>query len=203
MISKLNKQPKYKYGFDISWSRIKECNNFLNEDNLLDNTFTFVGDIFSIPLKNNSIDIVYTAHALEPNGGNEKKLLKELYRVTSKYLILFEPSYEFANDEQRKRMDYYGYIKNLSVEAKILGYNIVEHRLLTFSLNMQNPTAVIVIEKNVNTIKENPLCDPLSKGELIKGETSYFSKDSLLAYPIIEKIACLNIENGILATKYL
>lgn len=203
VMNRLSIKPQYKYGFDISWSRIKECNLFLEELNVIDHTFIFVGDIFNIPLKNNSVDIVYTAHALEPNGGKEKELLAELYRVASKYIIMFEPGYEFANEEQKNRMEYYGYVKNLAEKARELNYNVIEHRLLNNSLNEKNPTAITVIQKNVDTIEGIVLCDPLSKGELIKGESSYFSEDCLLAYPIIEGIPCLNIENGVLATKYV
>lgn len=195
--------PRCKYGFDIAWSRIKECNSFLENRWGVANTFTFVGDIFYIPFRDSSIDIVYTAHALEPNGGREKELLKELYRIASKYVILFEPAYEFADAEQKQRMDYYGYVKFLAQSAKELGYNVIEHCRLETSLNAKNPTALTVIDKGVETMEGEVLCDPLSKGELIKGKSSYFSKDSLLAYPVVEGIPCLNIENGILATKYV
>ena len=47
-----------------------------------------VGNIDSCPLSDDSIDLVYTIHALEPNGGNELNLLKELIRITRKYLFI-------------------------------------------------------------------------------------------------------------------
>ena len=34
-------------------------------------------------------DVVFTNHALEPNGGNEEIILKELLRIANKYVILF------------------------------------------------------------------------------------------------------------------
>ena len=51
-----------------------------------------------------SVDVVYTAHSLEPNGGRELEAVKELLRITSKRLILIEPSYELADKECKIRM---------------------------------------------------------------------------------------------------
>lgn len=84
------------YGFDISWSRIKYAENFaLNYPEI--SVKFFIADLFSIPLKDDSIDVVYTCHSIEPNGGKEESILKELYRISGKYLILLEPAYELAN----------------------------------------------------------------------------------------------------------
>jgi ubiquinone/menaquinone biosynthesis C-methylase UbiE/uncharacterized protein YbaR (Trm112 family) len=197
----LDKKPECVYGFDISWSRIKEGNRYLDKKGV-SNRFLFVGDMYSIPLKDNAVDIVYTIHAMEPNGGGERHLLKELYRVTKKYLILYEPSSEFANEEQKKYMEKHGYIKNLLQEAKDLGFSVVEHQLLEVQANELNPTAVLVIEKGADETEGEILCDPIGKGRLIKGKSSYFSKEGLLAYPIVEDIPCLMPDNGILAIKW-
>jgi ubiquinone/menaquinone biosynthesis C-methylase UbiE len=53
---------------------------YLNSLNIK-NWFASTGNIFSLPFLHNSIDIVYTSHSIEPNGGKENLLLKELYRV--------------------------------------------------------------------------------------------------------------------------
>ena len=205
IMKRLKLQPEYSYGFDISWSRIKECHRFLREIEEAEyKKCLFVGDMMSIPLKDCSIDIVYTAHALEPNSGRERELLKELYRVAGQYVILFEPSYELADAEQKKHMEHHGYIRGLLAEAESLGYQVVEHRILDFARHEINPSSVMVIYKGAETVRyDDVLCDPVSKGELVHGKSSYFSKDCLVAYPIIEDIPCLNITNAVLATKYL
>ena len=63
-----------KFGFDISWSRtryaVQNSHAANNEINL------FVADLFDIPLPDNSIDIVYSSHSLEPNGSKGKRRLK-------------------------------------------------------------------------------------------------------------------------------
>lgn len=146
LFKKVEKELSKWYGFDISWSRIKYANKFLKETGI-NNVCLFTGDLFSTPLKDNSIDIVYTAHSIEPNGGKEKEALEELYRITNKYLILLEPSYEFACEEGRRRMEYHGYVKNLYSTAKENGYDIIEHRLFDVSANPLNPTGLIIIRK--------------------------------------------------------
>ncbi|AWI03679.1 methyltransferase domain-containing protein [Clostridium drakei] len=198
----LKKMPQRCYGFDLSWSRIKYARNFLKKLKIND-VKLFTADLFSTPLKDNSIDIVYTSHSIEPNGGREKDALVELYRITNKYLILIEPAYEFASDKAKERMIKCGYITRLYSTAKGLGYNIVEHRLLETSLNPLNPTGVIIIKKESNLKTSNPLCCPVTKSNIIQKDNAYYSKDSLLAYPIIDEIPCLLGQNAIIATKFL
>lgn len=200
----LNMEPEICYGFDISWSRIKYANRFLESLNL-DNFKLFTGDLFNTPLKENSIDIVYTSHSIEPNGGREEEALRELYRITNKYLILLEPSYEFADGKSRQRMLEKGYITNLYSTAKELGYKIIEHRLFEISSNPLNPTGLMIIRKRMdkNSKVDNPLCCPITKTDIFRKNNAYYSQDSLLAYPIIEEIPCFLPQNAIIATKFL
>lgn len=193
------------YGFDISWSRIKYARNFMDKIEYR-NYNLFTGDLFNIPIKDNSIDIVYTSHSIEPNGGKEIEALKELYRITNKYLILLEPSYEFATNKARERMIKHGYITNLYESAIKLGYNVIEHRLFNIIESDLNPTGIMIIEKNNSNTNEkihNTLCCPISKTNLTEIKGSYYSKDSMLVFPIIDQIPCLLPQNAILATKFL
>lgn len=47
------------------------------------------------------------------------------------------------------------------------------------------------------------LCCPITKTPLLKLESCYYSKESLLAYPILEGIPCLLNNNAIISTKML
>lgn len=202
-ILNLNKKPNNIFGFDISWSRLKFARGFLKDFNLLDIKL-FTSNLFEIPLPDNSIDCVYTSHSIEPNGGSEELALKELFRVTKKYLVLLEPAYELACTEAKERMRKHGYVTKLYSTAKELNYNILEYRLFDFSLNPLNPTGIMIIKKDISFQNSPELLCPISHTELIRYDDGLlYSKDSSLAYPIINDIPCLLKENAILASHLL
>lgn len=203
LLENLDNKPSKILGLDISWSRLKFAKELLADFNFK-NVNLFTANLFEIPLLDNSIDVVYTSHSIEPNGGKEEEALKELYRITNKYLILLEPAYEFANDEGKARMEKNGYIKGLHATALKLGYKVVEHRLYDYSSNPLNPTGLIIIEKNTDRPNTPELVCPISHTELVKvNESLLYSKESFLAFPIVDDIPCLLKENSILAAHLL
>ena len=191
------------YGFDISWSRIKYAEKLITEEIPEYPIELFVGDLKNMPLKDNSIDLIYTIHAIEPNGGAEEEILKELYRVTSKYLILFEPAYELADEESRRRMVEHGYVTRLYETALRLGYEVKKYELLENNINLKNPTGVMIIEKKgQRMIEGEPLCDPISKSDIKMTSTEAWCEETMLVYPILKGIPMLTAEHGIFATKW-
>lgn len=204
VLQHLNIKDLKAFGFDISWSRTFFAKKLITEKEI-ENVNLCTGNLVDIPFLDNSIELVYTYHSIEPNGGKEENILKELYRVTKNYLVLFEPNYEGTNNENRKRMESLGYIKELENIINKLNYKIIYKDNFKNNLNDKNPTSIIVIEKNYSDINENNFfACPITKNRIVKDdiENVYFCPDSMVVYPIIKGIPCLRKENAILATKY-
>jgi ubiquinone/menaquinone biosynthesis C-methylase UbiE/uncharacterized protein YbaR (Trm112 family) len=202
LVSKLESNPSSVYGFDLAWSRVRCAIDYAARKNL--KPFLCVADLFAMPFADNSIDVVYTSHTIEPNSGREKEALEELMRVTKKYLVLLEPSYQLASPEARMRMEKHGYVKNIHATALSLGLTVKEHRLFDVQKREVNPTELIVIEKKQTSIPATPnvLVCPITKTPLALLRGSYFSQEALLAYPVIDTVPCLLEENAVIATHY-
>lgn len=193
---------RHAHGFDIAWSRIATCRKWLKHNGLND-VFLSMASLLHMPYKDSSFDVVYTSHTIEPNGGNEEPILKELFRVSSRYLILLEPAYEFASEESRSRMERLGYCRNLVGVAEGLGMRVVKHELFAHCANPMNPTAIIVIEKDANAMPAIPrLACPRFGDSLADFDDSLYSEVSLRAYPKIKGIPCLRPSDGIIASAY-
>lgn len=189
-------------GFDISWSRIavgKEFSQARGQQPVL-----FVGDLFEIPLADSSVDVVYTSHSIEPNGGREKEAISELFRVANRYLVLLEPSNELGTKETQERSLAQGYVQDLGRHAKELGLNVIEHRLFEPCANPKNQTALIVIEKDPGAPQRDKieLASPLSREPLIHKDGHLYSPTDLRVFPVIGGIPCLRPEQGIIASGF-
>jgi len=158
VIQKLGIQTSSVGGFDISWSRAAFARQHLGRLGLPGVTL-FTGDIGAIPLVDDAYDVVYTAHSLEPNGGRERECLQELFRITRKWLVLFEPAFELGNAETKDRVREHGYCRGLPDIARELGYDVVEFRLFERSVFSFNQTQQIVIRKRTND-EAPPRVDP-------------------------------------------
>lgn len=201
VVSLLKKNVIHSYGFDISWSRLRYGLEYTKKLRVGKKTSLFLADLLSIPLADNSIDIVYTSHSIEPNGGKEKEILQELYRVTAKYLVLLEPSYTFGSKEARSRMKQHGFITRLPEAAKQLGYEVVTHRLFDLCSNPLNPTGLMIIKKKTTKTRFAFQC-PISAQPLIPQRGVYFSPKGMLVYPVVDGIPCLLPQNALVATHF-
>jgi len=190
------------HGFDISWSRIACCREWLIGRGH-NSVVLSVASLLHLPYLDDSFDVVYTSHTIEPNGGNEPTILKELYRITSRYLVLLEPGYELASDEAQQRMETHGYCRGLVRHSEELGMEVVKHELFPHTSNPLNPTAITVIAKNAQASPVSPTWACTHFGDrLIDHGDSLYSNGSLRAYPKVGGIPCLRPKDGIIASAY-
>lgn len=195
----------HAYALDISLSRLLVGRKYARRmltDVLAAKIQPVVASLFQMPFADNSIDLLWTSHALEPNGGRELDALAELARVCCRHLVLCEPSYENNSAEGRQRMDRLGYIKGLQeAVARVPGVELVETLRIDATENRLNPTYAHVIRKTSEAERRSPaLHCPLSRGPLEARAGYFYSKNSLLAYPVIEGVPVLRAEKGVSAS---
>lgn len=191
--------------FDLSLSRLnvglKFASNVMRTD-LLARLEAFSASMDCIPLPDNSVDVVTTSHALEPNFGREYELLSELLRICRKKLILFEPSYEDNTDEGRERMRAHGYVRELPKHIEKAGGKLIDKFPLKNVSNPLNPTFCYVVEKD-SVGYERGLFNlhfrcPVTKHELQRRQGYFWSKEGGYAYPIIGSVPLLRTKDAIL-----
>lgn len=189
-------------GFDVAWSRVKLGREFAARHGLAPTLFC--ADLFRIPLADRSVDVVYTSHSIEPNGGREADAIRELARVARKWLVLLEPAYDLAGAEARSRMESHGYVRNLAATIKELGLTLVEQRLFPVCANPLNPTGLYLVEigSGADEIANFRFQCPISGTPLEPGREAYFAPESYLAYPVLGEVPCLLENNAILATRF-
>lgn len=197
------------YCFDLSVSRLilgRAWSKNVLSSSLIDKVHPFVCEFSTIPLLDNTMDIVWTSHALEPNHGREERILAEILRVAKRKVILFEPSYERNTIDGKNRMRELGYVQDIEGHIKRLGGVVNDVVRITSAINPLNPTYAYIITppilKNIedtSAIGSVYAC-PNTGEPLLQHKLDFFySEESLLAYPTISKIPILKAELAIIA----
>jgi ubiquinone/menaquinone biosynthesis C-methylase UbiE len=212
-LQQLRVKPKTLLAFDISWSRIYLGCSYADE--ILSKTdrqrlLPFVADINEIPLCDKSVDVVTSSHALEPNGSCLPSLLAELFRITRKKLVLFEPCYEINTEEGKARMDRLGYIKNMDGVITQLGGTLLDKTKIENVSNPLNPTVCFVIEPpkssnlalSLSESQKHIFSIPGTNISMVEAEGFYVSKDTGLCFPILKNIPILKSNSAILASAF-
>jgi ubiquinone/menaquinone biosynthesis C-methylase UbiE/uncharacterized protein YbaR (Trm112 family) len=192
-------------GFDLSWSRLAHAREHLTAHQL-SNVHLLSADLFRMPFASESFDVVFTSHALEPNHGRESAGLAELARVSRKWVVLFEPSYEHGSSETRESIIRKGYVRGLADAARTAGLEIVRDELAGFVCSPGNETGLLLLRKEESASKSrsntNWLACPSCKGEITCVKQHYYCRVEGLVFPIIDNLPCLLPEHAILATQF-
>jgi hypothetical protein len=129
----------------------------------------------------------------------------ELFRVTRKKIILFEPCYEISTMEGKLRMDALGYIKGIDHVVEGLGGKVVDKIIINNPINPLNQTvAFIIVPPDSDELHESNNKDifstPGGNYQLIRRDNFYYTPVAGLVYPIILNIPVLKNDNLVLAT---
>ena len=190
------------YCFDISLSRLLVGRRHISKTCSIDfaaKLFPFAADISTIPLEDNAVDLTWTSHALEPNHGREFELLAELFRVTKRTCLLFEPSYENNTIEGKNRMEKLGYVRDLPNQIKKAGGDLVDIVKINAAdqLSPLNPTYAYIVSihksDSGSAIGSNKCfqCPTTNEPLDCSRQDSLFSSKGLIAYPVISGIPLL------------
>jgi len=204
VIPRLTSQPIVAAGFDISWSRVAQGSIYARSHAALS---LVVGDLFAIPAADNSFDVVYTSHSIEPNRGMEKAALTELYRVAGRHVVLFEPAATYGSEATKSHIELHHYCTDLDQHARELGFDVKEHRLFDVCLSEENQTELLVISKNGGPIERADnsrwIACPRCRTPLVEHLGQLYCEECCLVYPRIGEIPCLLSTAGILASNFL
>ena len=195
LIQRLNFIKKFLL-FDISLNRMVMGKVFLKKylkKNNFKKTNFFCSSLESIPLNDNSINLVFTNHAIEPNKDNAKNIIRELYRITNYGLILNEPDYTSASKEQKKRMIKNNYVKNIPKILKQLKINYETVKIKN-SIGALNKTTCFIIFKKKNKKNKIEFIDPFYKKKIIGKKYFYFSYVLRQVYFIFKGIPIFDFE---------
>lgn len=208
-LSKIPELVTEAHAFDVSLSRLRVGEQFARQNMgpASQRLNIVAAELQALPYRTASIDVSVSNHALEPNGGQERAILSELFRVTKNLLILFEPCYETASEDAKNRMTSMGYVKGLEKVARELGAEVVEIVPMTNIRNPLNPTACFVIrppQKQPASVAEGSVYAlPGTDLPVDRTEHGYISPDTGILFPIVTGIPILRKNAGIYATSLL
>jgi SAM-dependent methyltransferase len=205
VLGELGSKTGQAFGFDVSWSRVDEGRKWLRENR--QEASLFVADLLIIPMGDDSVDVVYSSHSLEPNRGREEEAVRECLRVARKAVVLVEPIYELASGKAQARMRHHGYVEGLRATAEHLGADVLDYRLLDYSPNPLNPSGVLCLKKTgisgsaSRTHQAAVWRCPITGAELKRADDVFYAAEVGMAYPVLKGIPMLRAEHAIVASK--
>lgn len=196
------RRPARFAGFDISVSRLLVGRRFLEARGC--EVQLFAAELGAIPLADGACDVVMTQHAIEPNHGSEDTIVGELARVTRRYVLLVEPSWELATVEQRERMRSLGYARGLPQALERAGLRILRHERWADDANQANPAALLLAERTTpgRVSADLEWASPLSGLPLRRVPEGLYCDGDGFLFPSVSGIPVLRRRGAVLATRY-
>ncbi len=186
--------------YDLSFSRILVGKNFLKKKIKIQKKKIqlkcFSNNSIKIPLPDNSIDLVTSCHSLEPNKTNANKILKELWRISKKKLILLEPNNKLAEKFSSKimleRFKKHNYVLDLEKKIKKITsrYKIIDNKI---NFDPLLPASIFILEKNSKKSNKFNFLNPNDNSDILKKNFNfYYSQKTGQIFPIVDDIVIFN-----------
>lgn len=135
-------------GLDLSFNRLYKGKKFLKQ-NKLKIDYVIQADASKIPFNDSSFDLIYTCHCLEQIPKLFIKSVQEMVRVSKKFVILIEPSYELSNNTTKKRIFVKNYVRITDkVLSEIKGVSNIFRKKLPIREYL-NGAEMVIIEKSI------------------------------------------------------
>lgn len=134
------------HGIDYSPKRVAYAKKLCAQLGV-DGQHIAVGDGTKLGFSDKYFDVTFTCQVLEQINERAVEALREMGRITSKKIILFEPSFEHGNLAQKLYINSQGYLKNLpaKIEAALGDWKTIKRELLPTYSNPLEPIVMTVL----------------------------------------------------------
>lgn len=134
------------YGVDISENRIRIGNEHTKGMNIA----LFVASAEHLPFGNESVDVIFTVHALEQMPTIIDEVFQEFYRVCRKGIILIEPFYEHQNVFGKFHNWAEHYVRRIHNQVLHSNFHVKKFELLPFGGPVNRPSVLVATKGRCN-----------------------------------------------------
>ncbi len=205
LVERLKSAGVVGHACELSWSRLHVGQAFFSERGYTLESLAS-GSVLELPYADSSFDCVLVHYCLEELSGYQEAALKELMRVSRRYVIAIEASYELGNKHQRRKL--YSRQWNLELMPAIRRnkWKLIEHSLVPFCNDAYHHGAIHLLEKDAKSssgFANHEVRCPRCKGELVNDDSFLFCGSCSLLYPVVKGIPIVLSGNAIVASRYM
>lgn len=165
--------------------------------------------MLQLPYKDNSFDCVLTHYALEELSGYQEKAIRELVRISKRYVIIIEASFELGNKHEKRKLINRNWNLEIIPCIKSNNWRLIKHSLIPYCHDAYHHGGIHIIEKNTiasdisrNKFKNDIFCCPSCNGKIENVKSFFKCAECSLVYPSSENIPIFLTDKGIIASKF-
>lgn|GEM_PF-2047565 len=194
------------FGIDLSLNRLCHGYGEFIQNGELRATVAKADACF-LPFPDRCFDVVYTYQCLEQTPRRHfKQAIREMCRVSRRWVVLFEPSWELGDRLQRLKMRADQYVRGIPAFVEELpGVRLREHELLKNAMNPFNRVALHLLELDPTNQPDNQpaLVCPVCHGELDSRQNYLLCEPCHSLYFRYEQVALLDQQDAQYLTRRL